>query len=198
MEPAKIVALVIQLVSVSILVLTFLGIGPDAVPRIIQPLFLIPWYLLVILFVGLLAVVITTKQKITQIRNAPPAPPTLQKVDTVEYKGVSWDILAPAQHPLEKPADYARRLPEIGEVKITPRCPKCGIELEEKKGMLFGHIWRCVACGFSKRNSDSFGTEAGRAGKIWKAKAEAAAVAAVAGTATPAESAPAAPAVPKE
>jgi hypothetical protein len=193
MEIAKYTAVLLQAVSVSILGMTFLGIKSEAVPRILQPLFLIPWYVLVLLFLVLLVIIITTKEKIRQIASAPPAPPTLQKIDTVAYQGVNWDILAPAQHPLESPADYAKRLPGIGEVKITPRCPKCGVELEEKKGMLFGHIWRCVSCGFSKRNRDPFPVEAGRAGKIWKGKAEADAAAAVA----PAP-APAAPGTAKE
>jgi len=173
MEIAKNVALLFQAASVSILGMTFLGIKADAVPRIVQPLFLIPWYVLVILIVGLLAVVITQKEKIKQIGNAPPAPPALQKIDAVAYQGVTWDIFAPARHPHEQPADYARRLPRAGEARYPPKCPKCGVELEEKKGLLFGHNWRCVACGFKKRSRDSFSIEAERAEKIWRAKAEA-------------------------
>jgi hypothetical protein len=177
MEIAKNIALFFQAVSVSILGLTFLGIKSEAVPRILQPLFLIPWYLYVILFVVLLILIITQKDKIKQIASAPPAPPALHKIDAVAYQGVTWDIVAPARHPLEKAADYARRLPAVGEAKIPPKCPKCGVELEEKKGLIFGHIWKCVACDFKKRNRDSCFTEAVRVEKIWRAKAEAAAVA---------------------
>jgi len=196
MEIAKNVALLFQAVSVSILGMTFLGIKADAVPRILQPLFLIPWYVLVILIVGLLAVVITQKEKIKQIGSAPPAPPALQKFDAVTYQGVTWDIFAPARHPHEQPADYARRLPRAGEARYPPKCPKCGVELEEKKGLLFGHNWRCVACGFKKRNRDPFSIEAERAEKIWRAKAEAdaAVVAAPAAPVIPAIKAPDTPA----
>ena len=190
MEIAKYAAVCLQAISVSILGMTFLGIRSDAVPRIVQPLFLVPWYVYVVLFVILLVVVITTKETIRQIGNAPPAPPALQRIDTVPYRDVNWDILAPAQHPKESAADYARRLPGIAEVRIPPKCPKCGIELEEKKAMLFGHIWQCVSCGFKKRNRDTFTIEAGRAGKIWKGRVEADAGAAAA---APAASAPAAP-----
>jgi len=154
MEIAKNVALVLQALSVTILGLNFAGVRPDSLPRILQPLFLIPWYLYVVLFVGLLAVFITQKEKIRQIGSAPPAPPALQKVDTMAYQGVTWDVVAPVQHPLEKPADYARRLPTTGEAKMPPKCPKCGVELEEKEGWIYGYIWRCVACGFKKRDKE--------------------------------------------
>ncbi len=193
MEIAKNAALLLQALSVSILGLTFAGIKADSLPKILQPLFLVPWYLYVILAVGLLAVVITQKEKIKQIGSASPVPPVLQKVDTIAYQGVTWDIVAPARHSLEKQADYAGRLPAIGEARIPPKCPKCGIELEERKGMLYGHVWRCVACGFKKRNKDAFLTEAGRAEKIWRGKAEAERAAGTV-AATPAATA----AVPKE
>ena len=194
MEIAKNVALLFQAASVSILGMTFLGIKAEAVPKIVQPLFLIPWYVLVILIIGLLAVVITQKEKIKQIGSAPPAPPALQKIDAVTYQDVTWDIVAPARHPHEQPADYARRLPRAGEARYPPKCPKCGVELEEKKGLLFGHNWRCVACGYKKRNKDPFSIEAERAEKIWRAKAEADAAAVAA---TPVAS-PAASTVPAQ
>jgi hypothetical protein len=173
MEIAKYGALCLQALSVTILGLNFAGVKPDFLPRILQPLFLVPWYLYVVFIVGLLAVVITQKEKIKQIGSAPPAPPALQKIDAVAFQGVSWDIFAPARHPHEQPADYARRLPRAGEARYPPKCPKCGVELEETKGLLFGHTWRCVACGFKKRNRDPFSIEAERAEKIWRAKAEA-------------------------
>ncbi|OPX64570.1 MULTISPECIES: zf-TFIIB domain-containing protein [unclassified Methanoregula] len=198
MEIAKYAAVCLQAISVSILGMTFLGIRSDAVPRIVQPLFLVPWYVYVVLFLILLVVVITTKEKIRQIGNAPPAPPALQRIDTISYRNVNWDILAPAQHPKESAADYARRLPGIAEIRIPPKCPKCGIELEERKAMLFGHIWQCVSCGFTKRNRDTFTTEAGRAAKVWKGKVEAGAAAAGAAAAAPLSSPPAAPAGPAD
>ena len=110
----------------------------------------------------------------------------MHKVDAVAYQGVTWDIVAPARHPLEMAADYARHLPTVGEAKIPPKCPKCGVELEEKKGLVYGHIWRCVACDFKKRNRDSFYTEAVRAEKIWRGRAETDAAADVAAGTTPA------------
>ena len=180
METAKYAALGLQALSVTILGLNFAGVRVDALPGIIQPLFLVPWYAYVVLFLALLVIVITTKEKIRQIGSAPPAPPVLQKIDAVAYQGVTWDMFAPARHPLEKPADYTRRLPMAGEARYPPKCPKCGVELEEKKGLLFGHNWRCVACGFKKRSMDPFSLEAERAEKIWRAKAEADAVAAAA------------------
>ena len=197
MEIAKNVALVLQALSVTILGLNFAGVRPDSLPRILQPLFLVPWYLYVVFIVGLLAVFITQKEKIKGIGSALPAPPALQKVDTIPYQGVTWDIVAPTRHPRETPDDYARRLPTIGEARIPPKCPKCGVELEEKKGLVYWHIWRCVSCGFKKRSKDPFFTEGGRAEKIWRAKAEAA-VAAAAAAATVSATASDTAAIPKE
>ena len=180
METAKYLAIFLQAASVSILAMNFAGIKAKSLPRIVQPLFLVPWYFYAALFVALLVLGITTRETIRKIGNAPPAPPALQKIDTVPYRDVNWDILAPAQHPLEKPADYIRRLPTIGEVGIPPKCPKCGVGLEETGSLLFWHRWRCVACGFTKRNRDPFAAEAVRAGLIWRRKADAAAEAAAA------------------
>jgi len=192
MEIGKNLALCLQALSVTILGLNFAGVRAESLPRIIQPLFLIPWYAYVVLIIALLAVFITQKEKIKQIGIAPPAPPALQKIDAVAYLGVTWDIFAPVKHPHEQPADYARRLPRAGEARYPPKCPKCGVELEEKKGLLFGYNWTCVACGYKKRNKDPFSIEAERAEKIWRAKAEAdaAAVATQAATVIPVVKAP--------
>ena len=175
MEITKNIAVVLQAVSVSILGLTFLGIRAEAVPRIVQPLFLIPWYFYVILFVALLAVFITQKEKIKKKIGGATAP-VLQKVDSITYQDVVWDIVAPPRNTLEKQADYEKRLHTIGEARIPPRCPKCNVELEEKKNLILGYTWRCVACGYSKRDKDSFFTQATRAEKIWRGKAAAIAV----------------------
>jgi hypothetical protein len=180
----KNVAVILQALSVTILGLNFAGVKAEALPRILQPIFLIPWYYYVVFIIALLVFFITQKEKIKQIGNPLPAPPALQKIDTVSYKDVTWDIVAPARHPRETPEDYARRLPTIGEARIPPKCPKCGVQLEEKKGMIW-YNWQCVSCGFKKRSRDTFFTDGGRAEKIWRGKAEAAATAAAAVTATP-------------
>jgi hypothetical protein len=173
MEIGKNLALCLQALSVTILGLNFAGVRPDSLPGIIRPLFLVPWYAYVILIAALLVVVITQKEKIKQKIGSTTAP-VLHKVDTITYQDVTWDIVAPPQNTLEKQADYAKRLPTIGEARIPPRCPKCNVELEEKKNLILGYTWKCVACGHSKRDRDSFFTEAGRAEKIWRGKAGAA------------------------
>jgi len=177
MEIGKNLALCLQALSVTILGLNFAGVKPDSLPGIIRPLFLVPWYAYVILIAVMLVVVITQKEKIKQ-KIGSATVPVLHKVDTIAYQDVTWDIVAPPQNTLEKQADYARRLPTIGEARIPPKCPKCGVELEEKKNLILGYSWKCVACSFKKRSSDTFFTEAGRAEKIWRGKAGAAARAA--------------------
>lgn len=184
MEIGKNLALCLQALSVTILGLNFAGVRPESLPGIIRPLFLVPWYAYVILIAALLVVIITQKEKIKQKIGSATAP-VLHKIDSIAYQDVDWDIVAPAQNTLEKQADYAKRLPTIGEARIPPRCPKCGIELEEKKGFIYGYIWKCISCGFKKRNRDSFFTDAGRAEKIWRGRAGAAAAAGTAAPATP-------------
>lgn len=193
MEIGKNLALCLQALSVTILGLNFAGVKPDSLPGIIRPLFLVPWYAYVILIAALLVVVITQKEKIKQKIGSATAP-VLHKVDTIAYQDVTWDIVAPPQNTLEKQADYAKRLPAIGEARIPPKCPKCGVELEEKKNLILGYNWKCVACGFKKRSWDTFFTEAGRAEKIWRGKADTAAKAA----ATPAPVAEETPEASKE
>ena len=55
MEIAKNAALCLQALSVAILGLNFAGVKAESLPRIIQPLFLIPWYAYIVLIVALLA-----------------------------------------------------------------------------------------------------------------------------------------------
>lgn len=96
-----------------------------------------------------------------------------QTVGVVEHAGVKWDIVAPKPSTFEIESDYVSRLPKMIDVSTPPKCPSCGVELEETKSRIYDYIWKCVGCGFSKRNKDSFYTESIRALRIWKGGCEA-------------------------
>jgi len=86
-------------------------------------------------------------------------------VGKLNYAGVLWRIHAPAPSPLES-FDPSSISQSSIEVETPPRCPKCETELEQSHNFWGGYIWRCVSCGFQRRNKDSYYQEAERAEKI--------------------------------
>ena len=82
------------------------------------------------------------------------------------YAGVIWIVRAP------KPSELDLEPPEITasdlELETPPRCPKCETEIEQSRSFWGGYVWKCVKCGFHKRNSDSYYREEERARKIAK------------------------------
>lgn len=167
MEITKIVSIIIGSASLLLSLLNYFGIKPENVPDYLQPFFLIPWYWYVIILLVCAIFYLARKEKPSGGHIAAFYRGPLQKVGEVEYKGVKWDVRAPQPQTFENPDEYEKRLPDIAEVNIPPRCPNCGVDLEEKKSLILGHIWKCVDCGFSKRNFDSYYTEYKRAEKIW-------------------------------
>jgi len=173
MDIAKSISLLIQIISGSILLLQFFDIKPENIPHILQPIFIISWYWYVIVFLIGLIFFLTRKEKISNIRIAAFSRGSLQTVGNLDYRGVKWDVKAPLPSAYEPPEEYEKRLPDIIDVEVPPKCPMCGVELEESKGLIYGYIWKCVDCGFSKRNKDSYYTEYKRAEKIWKGRCKA-------------------------
>jgi len=173
MDIAKQISLLIQIISGSILLFQFFGIKPENIPQIFQPIFIISWYWYVIVFLIGLIFYLTRKEKISNIRIAAFSRGPLQKVGDLAYRGVMWEVKAPLPSSYESQYEYEKRLPDIIDVEVPPKCPMCGVELEETKGIIYGYIWKCVDCGFSKRNKDSYYTECKRAEKIWKGRCKA-------------------------
>jgi len=81
------------------------------------------------------------------------------------YAGVVWRVRAPATSPW-KHFGHVDISPSSIEVETPPRCPKCETELEQLHSFWGGYIWKCVGCGFQKRNQDSYYKVAKRAEKI--------------------------------
>jgi hypothetical protein len=50
--------------------------------------------------------------------------------------------------------------PDSIEVESPPLCPKCLTGLQEKAGVLGGHVWRCVGCGWQRRSREDFASVA--------------------------------------
>jgi hypothetical protein len=85
-------------------------------------------------------------------------------VGRITYQGVTWVVRLPAPRHQLAPVDP----PGPGDVDVTtpPRCPVCGTELEESKSFWWGYNWKCVRCGFSKRNRESFYSEVSRVERV--------------------------------
>jgi len=88
-------------------------------------------------------------------------------IGELNYAGVVWIFCAPAPDPWED-LNPSRIYSSSIVVKIPPRCPRCGTEIEESHSFWGGYIWRCVKCGFRKRNRGSYYKESDRAEKIAK------------------------------
>jgi len=172
MEIAKKIALFLQIISAALTILSFFGIKSENFPQISQLILIVPWWIYFALFVIFLFVFFKEDDKKSNIRIAAFARDT-QKVGGVDHAGVKWDIVASKPSAYEPESEYERRLPEICDVNVPPKCPNCGVELEQTKSRIYGYIWKCVGCGFSKRNTDSYYTESKRALRIWKGACEA-------------------------
>ncbi len=85
-------------------------------------------------------------------------------VGKIRYADVIWIVRVPATpwYELDPKPITAYDL----DLQTPPRCPKCETEIEQTKSFWGGYIWKCVKCGFQKRNSESYYREAERAEKI--------------------------------
>jgi ribosomal protein L37AE/L43A len=85
-------------------------------------------------------------------------------VGRLNYAGVIWIVRAPKPpwHQLDAEPISVDDL----ELQTPPRCPKCETEIEQTQSFWGGYIWKCVRCGFKKRNSESYYREEERAKKI--------------------------------
>jgi hypothetical protein len=87
------------------------------------------------------------------------------EVGELEHAGVLWTVCAPAPEPWETFDPMSVSSSELN-IAIPPKCPKCGTELEEKPRFLGGYKWKCIRCGFKKRNKDKFDREERRALRV--------------------------------
>jgi hypothetical protein len=177
MDIFKVAPIIIGVLSLFLsffqLLIQFFAIKPENLPKLLQPLFIIPLYWYVIIILLCIIIYLTRRKKIPDFPVAAFYRGSLQNVGRIRYQDVDWDVQAPSPRTYESPAEYEKRLPDIIEVNIPPMCPICGVELEEKKGLIYGYVWKCADCGFTKRNKDSYYTEYKRAEKIWKGRCKA-------------------------
>ncbi|ETA68028.1 hypothetical protein MettiDRAFT_1475 [Methanolobus tindarius DSM 2278] len=87
----------------------------------------------------------------------------------IQYNGVLWDIRVPKG--IDSFLVSSKTVDRI-DVKLPPKCPLCKTELEQTRSFIKGYKWKCVSCGFTKRNNDIWHKEAERAKKIAKRKLE--------------------------
>jgi len=131
-----------------------------------------------VIFLWIVIIVIRRRIKQLQKSNAGPrifvisTPPFgWINIGKLNYAGVVWRIRASAPPPWES-FNPLRVSPSSIEVETPPRCPECETELEESQRFWGGYIWKCVGCGFLKKNRDSYYKESKRAEKIARRKWE--------------------------
>jgi ribosomal protein L37AE/L43A len=87
------------------------------------------------------------------------------QVGKLEHAGVCWIIRA-ASPPPWTPCEPHQISPASLEVETPPRCPRCETELEGSERFWGGHLWKCIDCGFERKNSDSYYLESERAERM--------------------------------
>lgn len=87
-----------------------------------------------------------------------------KSIDTVKYADVIWNVRVPVQASTFRRSEVVTR--DALDIEIPPRCPKCGTELEQTKNFWGRYVWKCVNCGFHKRNRDDFSREERRVIKL--------------------------------
>ena len=101
---------------------------------------------------------------------SPPKPPRFipaegwETIHKIEYANVVWQVRVPVRTSTFR----GREVPTIDDldIEIPPRCPDCGTKLEETKSFWGWYVWKCIKCGFRKRNRDDFFKEERRVIKL--------------------------------
>lgn len=90
-------------------------------------------------------------------------------IKKLDYAGVKWVIIVPERMYDKLSNDSLREISSAWiEVDTPPRCPNCEAELEQSLGFFGGYVWKCIVCGFKKRNRNSYYIEVERAKRIAK------------------------------
>jgi len=132
---------------------------------------MIVWVALIVIFI-IWIIVIVIRNRIKHLHGDGHSPITIlsipygewQDIGKITYAGVIWIVRAP------KPSWYELDPEPVSaydlDLQTPPRCPKCETEIEQTRSFWGGYIWKCVGCGFKKRNSERYIKEKERAEKI--------------------------------
>lgn len=129
------------------------------------------WIMLLIIF-ALWILVIAIRFRIKHLREGGYSPISIisvphggwRNIGKLKYADVVWIVRAPTPPWYE--LDPKPITPHDLDIDTPPRCPKCETEIEQTQGFWGGYIWKCVKCGFKKRNPKSYYREEERAKKI--------------------------------
>jgi len=87
-----------------------------------------------------------------------------RNIGKLKYADVIWIVRAPAPPWYELSPEPIT--PHDLDIDTPPRCSKCETEIEQSQSFWGGYVWKCVKCGFQKRNRESYYKEEERAKKI--------------------------------
>lgn len=129
------------------------------------------WITLVIIF-ALWILVIAIRYRIKHLRKEGQSPISIisvpyggwRNIGKLKYADVIWIVRAPAPPWYELNPEPIT--PHDLDIDTPPRCPKCETEIEQAQSFWGGYVWKCVKCGFQKRNRESYYKEEERAKKI--------------------------------
>jgi len=129
------------------------------------------WITLVIIF-ALWILVIAIRYRFKHLRKEGQSPISIisvpyggwRNIGKLKYADVIWIVRAPAPPWYELNPEPIT--PHDLDIDTPPRCPKCETELEQAQSFWGGYVWKCVKCGFQKRNRESYYKEEERAKKI--------------------------------
>lgn len=172
MDRNSIITLIITIFMAVFAALTYFNIGPESLLNIISSL---PWYIYTIIFLICVIILIILNPNLIYRNKQTPSPILgfgipKTKFAKYTYKSVIWDVLAPEKGWYDSHSEYLARIQDDLSVVSAPKCPKCGVELEQKKNFFPGYTWHCIGCGYTIKNKDSFITESIRATKLVKAE----------------------------
>jgi len=80
-----------------------------------------------------------------------------ETINNIKHAGVIWHVRVP----IRTSTFRGKEVPTLNDldIEIPPRCPDCDTKLKQAKRFWWGYIWKCVKCGFCKRNRDDWFTE---------------------------------------
>jgi ribosomal protein L37AE/L43A len=75
-------------------------------------------------------------------------------IGILNYKSVKWRVLYPNDPSWDLNPSPIN--PDSIEIKSTPYCPNCeNMELNEHRNLWGQYVWKCIRCGFKKKNGKS-------------------------------------------
>jgi ribosomal protein L37AE/L43A len=171
----NVLSIVESIVGTVLALLTYSFVTTGDVFQIFQEIPTCAWYICIaIIIIWLIIIIINNRRKNAkrQYHGVPFVGFAMSyndewiDIEDINYKDVIWKVKM-----LKRGRSTGLHDNDIN-VDIPPRCQKCGTKLEQSRTYFDKFIWKCVSCGFSKKNDDSWYVERDRVEKITQREVE--------------------------